>query len=61
VLWKIFELRKNEVHEHFWILLNQKLDLCRSPSIVRIVKSGRLIWVDHVTRMGDGYRILLGK
>jgi hypothetical protein len=38
--------------------------LYRIPSIVRVVKLGRLWWDGHVTQMGDAvnlYRILVGK
>jgi hypothetical protein len=35
-----------------------------SPSIIRIIKSGRMRWAGHVARMGEkrnAYRILVGK
>jgi hypothetical protein len=35
-----------------------------SPSIIRIIKSRRMIWAGHVARMGEkrnAYRILVGK
>jgi hypothetical protein len=35
-----------------------------SPSIIRMIKSSRMWWVGHVTRMGErrnAYRILMGK
>ena len=38
--------------------------LCRSPIIVRVVKSRRLRWTVHVTRMEEGvsaFKILTGK
>jgi len=28
-------------------------DLCSSPNIVRVIKSGRIRWVGHVARMVD--------
>ena len=36
----------------------------RSPNIVRVIKSRRLRWVDHVARMKEGrsaFKILTGK
>jgi len=36
---------------------NQKLiDLCSSPNIIRVIKSRRMIWVEHVERMGESRR-----
>jgi hypothetical protein len=46
-------------------LHNEELhNLYCSPSIIRIIKSGRVRWEGHVARMGvkrNEYRILLGK
>jgi hypothetical protein len=39
-------------------------DLYSSPSIIRIIKSRRMIWAGHVARMGEkrnAYRLLVGK
>jgi hypothetical protein len=39
-------------------------NLYSSPSIIRMNKSRRMRWVEHVTRMGDkrnAYRILMGE
>ena len=36
-------------------LHNEELnDLYCSPNIVRVIKSRRMRWVDHVARMGEG-------
>jgi hypothetical protein len=38
--------------------------LYSSPSIIRMIKSRRMRWAGHVTRMGEkrnAYRILVGK
>jgi len=39
-------------------------DLYYSPNIVRVIKSRRIRWADHVARMEQGrvvYRVLMGK
>jgi len=39
-------------------------DLYSSPNIVRVIKSRRIRWVEHVARMGERrsvYRVLVGK
>jgi hypothetical protein len=44
-------------------LHNEKLhNLYSSPSIIRMIKSRRMIWAGHVARMGEknAYRILVG-
>jgi hypothetical protein len=43
---------------------NSRNILHSSPSIIRIIKSGRMRWAGHVARMGEkrnAYRILVGK
>jgi hypothetical protein len=46
-------------------LHNEELrDLYCSPSIIRIIKSRRMRWAGHVSRMGEkrnAYRLLVGK
>jgi hypothetical protein len=39
-------------------------DLYSSPNIIRLIKSKRMRWAGHVTRMGEGrgaYRVLAGR
>jgi len=41
-----------------------QFDLYSSPSIVRVIKSRRMRWAEHVARMGEErgvYRVLVGK
>jgi len=53
VLRKIFGTKKGEINEPLRILHKEYLrDLCRSPSVVMIVKSGRLQWAGLVAMMG---------
>jgi hypothetical protein len=46
-------------------LHNEELrDLYSSPSIIRIIKSRRMMWAGHVVRMGEKrnvYRLLVGR
>jgi len=46
-------------------LHNEELrDLYSLPNIVRVVKSRRMRWVEHVARMGEGrgvHRVIVGK
>jgi hypothetical protein len=45
-------------------LHNEELhNLYSSPSIIKMIKSRRMIWAEHVARMGqkrNAYRILVG-
>jgi hypothetical protein len=65
VLRRIFGPKRDEVTGGWRKLLNEELrDLYSSPSIIRMIKSRRLIWVGHAARMGEkwnAYRLLLGK
>jgi hypothetical protein len=39
-------------------------NLYSSPNIVRVIKSRRMRWAEHVARMGEGrgaYRVLVGR
>jgi len=65
VLRRIFGPKRDEVTGDWRKLHNEELnDLYRSPNIVRVIKSRRMIWVGHVVQMGEGrgvYRVLVGK
>jgi hypothetical protein len=53
VLRRIFGPKRDEVRGEWRKLHNEELrDLYSSPSIIRIIKSQRMRWADHVTRMG---------
>jgi hypothetical protein len=60
-LRRIFGTRREEDGN----LHNDELHSLYSPSnIVRVIKSRRMRWAEHVARMGEGrgvYRILVGK
>ena len=64
ILRRKFGIKKDENGE--WRRLhNEELhSMCRSPNIVRVIKSGRLRWAGHVARMEEGrsaFKILTGK
>jgi hypothetical protein len=64
VLRRIFGPKREE--DRSWRKLrNDKLhSLYSSPNIVRVIKSRRMRWAGHATRMGEGrgvYRVLVGK
>jgi len=65
VLRRIFGPRRDEVTGEWRRLYNEELnDLNSSPNIVRVIKSRRMRWAGHVTRMGEErgvYRVLVGK
>jgi len=65
VLRRIFGPRSDEVKGEWRRLHNEELnDLYSSPYIVRVIKSRRMRWAEHVARMGEErgvYRVLLGK
>jgi hypothetical protein len=65
VLRRIFGPKRGEVTGDWRRLHNEELNgLYTSPNIVRVMKSRRMRWAEHVARMGEGrgvYRILVGK
>ena len=65
VLWRIFGPRSDEVTGEWRRLHNEELNgLYCLLNIVRVIKSRRMRWAGHVTRMGEErgvYRVLVGK
>jgi hypothetical protein len=65
LLRRIFGPKRDEVTGGGRKLHNEELrDLYSSPSIIRIIKSRRMIWAGHVARMGErtnAYRLLVRK
>jgi hypothetical protein len=65
VLRRIFGPKRDEVTGEWTRLHNKELyALYSSPSIIRVIKSGRLRWAGRVVRMGErrgAYRALVGK
>jgi hypothetical protein len=65
VLRRIFGPKRAEVTGEWRKLHNEELrDLYPSPNIIRIIKSRRMRWAGHVSRMWEkrnAYRLLVGK
>jgi hypothetical protein len=65
VLRRIFGPKRDGVMGGWIKLHNEELhNFYSSPSIIRIIKSGRMTWAGHVARMGEKrnvYRLLVGK
>ena len=61
---RIFGPKRDE-NEEWRRLYNEELhSLYRSPNIVRVIKSRRLRWAEHVARMEESrsaFKILTGK
>ena len=62
---RIFGPRRDEVTREWRRLHNEEVnDLYCSPNIVRVIKSRRMRWAEHVAHMGEErgvYRVLVGK
>jgi ADP-heptose:LPS heptosyltransferase len=55
VLRRIFVSKKDEITRVWRKLHNEELDdLYTSPKIVRVIKSRRMRWAEHVALMGRG-------
>jgi hypothetical protein len=65
VLRRIFGRKRDEVTGEWRKLHNKEInDLYSSPTIVRVMKSRRMRWAEHVARRGEKrgvYRVLVGK
>jgi hypothetical protein len=65
VLRRIFGPKRDVVTGDWRKLHNEELhNLYSSPSIIRMIKSGRMRWAGHVAQIGEkmnAYRILVGK
>jgi hypothetical protein len=65
VLRRTFRPKRDEVMGEWRKLHNEELrDLFSSPSIIRIIKSWRMRWAGHVSRIGEKrntYKLLVGK
>jgi hypothetical protein len=55
MLRRIFGPERDEVTREWRKIHNKELnDLFSSPSIVRVIKSRRMRWAEHVATMGEG-------
>jgi hypothetical protein len=65
VVRKVFGPKRDEVTGEWRKLHNEELNVLYSlPNIVRVVKSRRMRWAEHVARMGEDrvvHRVLVGK
>ena len=65
VLWRIFGPERDGVTGEWRKLHNEELnDLYCSPNIVRVIKSRRMRWAEHMTLMGEGrgvHKVLVGE
>jgi hypothetical protein len=61
VLRRIFGPKRDEVTGEWRKLHNEELNnLYSPPNIVWVIKSRRMIWAEHVARMGGGERHVQG-
>jgi hypothetical protein len=64
VLRRVFGPKRDEMTGEWRTLHNEELNnLYSSPNIVRVVKSRRMRWAGHVSRMGEErgvHRVLVG-
>jgi hypothetical protein len=61
VLRRIFGSKRDEVTGEWRKLHNEELrDLYSSPSVTRIIKSMKMRWADHVTRIGEKKKVCIG-
>jgi hypothetical protein len=65
VLRKVFGPKRDEVTGKWRKLHSEELnDLYTLPNVVRVVKSRRMRWAEHVARMGEDrgvHKVLVGK
>jgi hypothetical protein len=65
MLRRIFGPKRDEVTGGWRKLHNEELrNWYSSPSIIRLIKSRKMRWAEHVGRLGEkrnAYRILVGK
>jgi hypothetical protein len=65
VLRRIFGPKRDGVTGGWRKLHNEEFhNLYSSPSLIRIIKSGKMRWMGHVARIGEKrnvYRLLVGK
>jgi hypothetical protein len=65
VLRRIFWPKRDKLIGEWIKVHNEELnDLCSSPNIIRVIKSRRMRWTEHVACLGDRryvYRVLAGK
>jgi hypothetical protein len=63
-LRKIFGPKRGEDGSWRKLHNNELHSLHSSPNIVRVIKSRRIRWVEHVARMAEGrgvYKVLIGR